>query len=39
MHNLPRRLRNLKVDPWEGYFEIRDSQKLDARKRETVGLT
>jgi bifunctional non-homologous end joining protein LigD len=32
------RLRRLKSDPWEGYFQVRDSQRLDPRIHEMLGL-
>jgi bifunctional non-homologous end joining protein LigD len=31
------RLRRLKGDPWEGYFQVRDSQKLEPAIHETLG--
>jgi bifunctional non-homologous end joining protein LigD len=33
------RLRRLKDDPWAGYFETRDSQKLDPAIRKALGLS
>jgi bifunctional non-homologous end joining protein LigD len=31
------RLRRLKGDPWDGYFQVRDSQKLEPAIHETLG--
>jgi bifunctional non-homologous end joining protein LigD len=38
LDSFPSRLRRLKSDPWEGYFQIRDSQKLDQSMMQAVGL-
>jgi bifunctional non-homologous end joining protein LigD len=37
VETLDKRLRRLKDDPWAGYFEVRDSQKLDATVRGALG--
>jgi len=39
VENLSRRLSRLKSDPWDGYFETRGAQKLDAKVRRAIGLT
>jgi bifunctional non-homologous end joining protein LigD len=37
IETLGNRLRRLKDDPWEGYFEVGAAQKLDSEIRETLG--
>ena len=39
VEDLSRRLSRLKSDPWDGYFETRGAQKLDAKVRRAIGLT
>ncbi len=34
---LGNRLRRLRDDPWEGYFEVRDAQRLEPETHETLG--
>ena len=36
---LANRLRRLKGDPWEGYFQARDAQRLEPATRRAVGLS
>jgi bifunctional non-homologous end joining protein LigD len=38
VENLSVRLRRLRSDPWEGYFETRDVQRLDPGIMQAVGL-
>jgi len=37
LETLSRRLERQKSDPWEGYFAVRDAQKLDLKTREALG--
>jgi bifunctional non-homologous end joining protein LigD len=37
VETLAGRLRRLKNDPWEGYFQVRDMQKLDASVQAALG--
>ncbi len=36
---LPNRLRRLKGDPWEGYFDARDSQRITPQMKQALGLS